>query len=294
MVYTKEEYEEQINHAAAFTIDRAKDSELWKTEARKLLVLTCEYYKECVLSKQTFETYGLELFESIKQSIRSFNPNKGIFLHYVNVAFKRKISQRKLAEALDRQRRGMTVSEQDNRLIKRMLSYVQSKGYDLNDTATQEHIASQFNLPIDQVRLCVAQSQIHVIDETISNSKGEQSNVFDTIASTQPNAEQVLESNERQLEIIRSVDVVFQTCQERQKPMLSRLLTARLIPEMDLNEYIISELEGLAFIDMLLLKQYIATGQMPSAKEIAIEFGMLEQSVSRMLKTFFEKIPRNS
>lgn len=292
MGYTKGQYENLINGANFFLIDRTKDSELWKTEARKLLVLTIEYYKECVLRRETFENYGVELFESIKQGIRSFSPDKGVFLHYVNVAIKRRIRQKKLSDALDRQRRGLSVSEKDNQLIKKMLAYVRSKGYDISDPKTQDRIAGQFHLSIEQVRICVEQSQIRVIDETVSNSKGESSSVFDGIASNRPNAEEMIEENEKQLEIIRRVDAVFQICQERQKPLLSYLLTARLIPEMDLNEYVLEELETISFIDKQLLKEFIASGKMPPARQIATEFGLTEQSVSRTLKVFFEKVPR--
>lgn len=292
MGYSKEQYEQLINGAKLFRIDRTKDSELWKTEARKLLLLTIEYYRDYILKKDTFENFGLELIEGIKQSIRAFSPEKGVFLHYANVAIKRRISQKKLSDALDRQRRGLSVSEKDNQLIKKMLAYVRSKGYDINDAKTQERIAYQFHLSIEQVQICVAQSQITVIDETISNSDGERSSIFDGIASNRPNAEQQMEQNENQLEIIRRVDAVFQTCQERQKSLLSYLLTARLIPEMDLNEYILEQLERISFVDIELLKEYIASGKMPSARQIAIEFELTEQSASRTLKTFFEKVPR--
>ena len=293
MGYTKEQYEELINGAKVFTIDRTKDSELWKTEARKLLLLTIEYYRDFVLKKETFENYGVELVEGIKQSIRGFSQEKGIFLHYANVAIKRRIRQKKLSDALDRQRRGLSVSENDNRIIKKMLSYVRSKGYDINDLATQERIAAQFKLSLEQVQICVEQSQISVIDETVSNSNGETSNIFDGIASAQPNAEEKMIENEKQLDIFRRVDNVFIQCQERQKPLLSCLLTARLIPEMDLNDYVLAELEKISFIEKQLLKQYIASGKMPPARLIAAEFGLTEQSASRTLKTFFEKIPRN-
>ena len=292
MGYSKEQYEQLINGAKLFQIDRTKDSELWKTEARKLLLLTIEYYRDFILKQETFENYGLELVEGIKQSIRGFSPEKGIFLHYANVAIKRRIRQKKLSDALDRQRRGLSVSEKDNQLIKKMLAYVRSKGYDINDPDTQERIAAQFHLSIEQVKICVEQSQITVIDETISNSDGERSSIFDTIASNTLNAEQKIEQNETQLEILCRVDTVFKTCQERQKALLSYLLTARLVPELDLNDYILERLEEISFIDKALLKEFISSGKMPPARQIATEFGLSEQSASRTLKTFFEKVPR--
>lgn len=292
MGYTKEQYEEQINSAFVFSIDRSKDSELWKTEARKLLVLTIDYFKDCIMRKETFENYAVELFESIQQSIRSFSPDKGTFLHYVNVAVKHRIDQKKLADTLDQQRQGMSVSAKDNQLIRKMLSFARSKGYNVNDRETQERIAAQFNVPVSQVRFCVEQSQIKVINETISDEEGEESSIFDKIASADPNAEQSMEDKEKQFDLIRRIDVAFRACQDRQKPLLSRLLTAKLIPAIDLNDDALLELETVSFIDKPLMKEYLSGVRMPTARQIAEEYGTLEQSVSRTYKTFLEKVPR--
>ena len=290
MTYTKEQYEQLINSAKVFSIDRAKDSELWKTEARRLVVFVCEYYKNCVLKKEAFEQYGLELFESIKQAISSFNPDKGIFLHYVNVAFKNRVRQRKLSDALERQRQGISVSASDNKMIKQMLQYVRSKGYDLNDEAILVRIAEKLHTSIEQIRLCIEQSQINFVDDVVVNKKGEQESIFDTIASPIRTAEQNLDENEKQLDVLRRVDNVFQTCQERQKNLLSRLLTSKLIPEMDLTDYVVSHLESISFVDIGMVKGFISGDNMPTARQIATEFEITEQSVSRTLKIFFEKL----
>lgn len=292
MGYTKEQYEEQINSAFVFSIDRSKDSELWKTEARKLLVLTIDYFKDCIMRKETFENYAVELFESIQQSIRSFSPDKGTFLHYVNVAVKHRIDQKKLADTLDQQRQGMSVSAKDNQLIRKMLSFARSKGYNVNDRETQERIAAQFNVPVSQVRFCVEQSQIKVINETISDEEGEESSIFEKIAAAEPSAEQSMEDREKQFDLIRRIDVAFRTCQDRQKPLLSRLLTAKLIPAIDLNDDTLLELETISFIDKPLMKEYLSGMGMPSARQIAEEYETSEQSVSRTYKTFLEKVPR--
>ena len=292
MGYTKEQYEEQINSAIVFSIDRSNNSVLWETETRKLLVLTIEYYKDCVMRKETFENYAVELFESIQQSIRSFSPDKGTFLHYVNVAVKHRIDQKKLADTLDQQRQGMSVSAKDNQLIRKMLSFARSKGYNVNDRETQERIAAQFNVPVSQVRFCVEQSQIKVFNETISDEEGEESSIFDKIAAAEPSAEQSMEDREKQFDLIRRIDVAFRTCQERQKPLLSRLLTAKLIPAIDLNDDTLLELETVSFIDKPLMKEYLSGMGMPSARQIAEEYGTSEQSVSRTYKTFLEKVPR--
>ena len=292
MGYSKEQYEEQINSAVVFSIDRSNNSVLWETEARKLLVLTIEYYKDCVMRKETFENYAVELFESVQQSIRSFSPEKGTFLHYVNVAVKHRINQKKLADTLDQQRQGMSVSAKDNQLIRKMLSFVRSKGYDINNQETQERIAAQFNVPVLQVRFCVEQSQIKVINETISDEEGEESSIFDKIAAAEPSAEQSMEYKEKQFDLIRRIDVAFRACQDRQKPLLSSLLTARLITAIDLNDDLLTELETVSFIDKTLMREYRSGRKMPSAKQIAEQHGTSEQSVSRTYKTFLEKVPR--
>ena len=289
MAYTKEQYEQEINNAKVFYLDRNKDSGLWKTEARKLLVIVCEYFKECILSKTDFEKYGLELFESIKQSICSYKPDKGIFLHYVNVAFSRRRRQSKLIDALERQRRGISVSDSDNKLIRQMLKYVRSKGHDLNDPTVLARIAEKLHTTVEQIVLCIEQSKISIVEEVITNQDGEQESVFDTIASPMVTAEQNIVEEEKQIEVLYRVDEVYKSCQERQKKLLSRLLTAKLVPEMDLTEYAISKLDSISFIDKQLIESFISGDDMSTARQIAAEFGISEQSVSRTLKTFFEK-----
>ena len=117
------------------------------------------------------------------------------------------------------------------------------------------------------------------------NDDGEEGSLFDMIASEDDSTNELFEVDQA-IELLRHVDEVFEKRQQRQKPLLSKLITAKIVSDIAENESLLSEVTLLVFFDKSLFSEYRRSGTVPTAREIASQFGISEQSVSRTYKTF--------
>lgn len=91
-------------------------------------------------------------------------------------------------------------------------------------------------------------------------------------------------------EKILAIDAIFKGQRETSKAILSKLLTARLAEiffELDLIEWV---WEKTSFIDSAILKDFLKTNEVPTAREIAKTCGRQEASASRTLNSFLDKL----
>ena len=121
-------------------------------------------------------------------------------------------------------------------------------------------------------------------DSYTTNDDSEGS-LFDMIPSGKT-AEDELTEKTTAAEFIKHIDEVFSTRQARQKPLLSKLLTAKLSEEILNDEYLLEVAQLQSFFDE---DTYAAScnREVPiTAREIATTLGLSEQSVSRSYKVF--------
>ena len=81
MTYTKEQYEELINHSILFTIDKEKDHTVYKTERAKFLKNLTDYFSQYVMSHKSLSEYGYELMITANECIMYYDRSKGLFLN---------------------------------------------------------------------------------------------------------------------------------------------------------------------------------------------------------------------
>jgi len=104
--------------------------------------------------------------------------------------------------------------------------------------------------------------------------------------------EETLIHEEKVREIILSVDEEFQKQQERTKPLLSKLLTAKLLNASDYAFQLIEKnVLRISFIDSEIFSVCAKSNVIPTAREIAEANGVHEASASRTLKTFLTRLP---
>jgi hypothetical protein len=97
------------------------------------------------------------------------------------------------------------------------------------------------------------------------------------------------EMNDEVIELLKSIDSTYKISRDSQKPLLKKLISIKLVP-------VIFELEldpAFGFWDTDIEKQYRLTGAVPTARDIAAMFDVLEQSASRTINNFFKKVAAN-
>ena len=132
-----EKYESLIRNSPLFQIDRDAEASRYKSEALKLTEYLYCYLLE--INESKYIEFGAEIMDTANSCIKSFKPDCGDFLNYFNVAmskaYKKAFAKQKEAEV----RKGITVSEDDQRAIQKILKLAEYKNM-MIDLNTHIHI----------------------------------------------------------------------------------------------------------------------------------------------------------
>ncbi|GHT94679.1 hypothetical protein FACS1894141_1810 [Spirochaetia bacterium] len=296
MKRSKEEYENLLNNSPLFTIEKDKEGELYAAGERRFLTDLAEYLSLYTFTQDTFAEIGLEIIETAKACIKAFDRSQGQFLHYFNYALsnRRRVSAGKKA-AQERQH-GLKVG--DSALIRKVHGFAHLKGFCLSDTQAIRHLCSDTaNLEVIAQLCCVPAEDVvrtirtiyetSVLGEFTVNDDDEEISVFDSfgLRNRASIPETKLEMNDEVIGLLKSIDRTYKNSRDSQKPLLKKLINIKLVP-------LILELEidtDFDFWDTDIEKQYRLTGAVPTARDIAAMFDVLEQSASRTINTFFKK-----
>jgi hypothetical protein len=127
-------------------------------------------------------------------------------------------------------------------------------------------------------------------NDRVTGKDGDGTELFDFVAATIDTPDGAIIDEEETRAIVEIIDTHFRTQQERTKALLGELLTARIIEALEDFALIRRVLEGIAFVDTPMIEVYITLRTVPTARQIAEAHGVAEQSASRTLKSFFDKV----
>jgi hypothetical protein len=285
----REELESVINGSTIFSINRS-DSELFIAEERHFLADLTELMS---IVRKDFNKIGYEIICTAKACIKAYNPDNGYFLNYFNAALMKKLSTEKAKEIISEKRGGLTLDQKTNKIIRRIVKYKNVCGTDINDKKFINKAAKALDIPPEKIIEAITVNYDIMVksgNTPVINKDGEANELFDFIASNTVMPDEIVINEETVRMHIQSMDRTFQEQQERTKPLLSKLLTARLLKALDDISLIEKVFSGINFIDYELYANFKENGAVPAAKEIAESFGIMEASASRTLKTFCDKI----
>lgn len=294
-MFTREEFENLINHSPLFDVDKANNPELYKSEKYALFTLITDYYRTYILPHKPLEEYGYTLIETASECLKYFDKAKGQFLHLFNKAMKRDLGIAKAKELIGTHRQGIQLSTYDEQMIRKVVSFAKSKNLDLYDSKVQAKIGVVLGISAEEVaNLIRINDNAVAIASTVTNDDGDEVELFDLQADKADTPEDTIVSKDGLKELVVQIDKVFQTVQERQKKLLALLLTAEIVRAL---EYDVKETEhllnGYSFFNMEMIDSYKKYGVIPTAKQIGERCGVSEQSLSRTYKNFKEKLKRS-
>jgi DNA-directed RNA polymerase sigma subunit (sigma70/sigma32) len=280
----REKYEQLILASPLFSLDRERDRSAYQREALKMVEILYLYKVAC---DKRYEEYGLEIAETANTCIENYDPQNGEFLHYFNAAMKKARIRAEAQRDMQETRGGIHIASEDDRSIRAVLKYMK-KNEITHPTAEQIRCIAEA-LSVTEQRVCDLlrmNAESVAISDTVQNEDGEEISLFDTIASDE-NVEQSVISADNCRVVLESIQTAYDGCQERQKPILSAMLTAK-IAEVVCQCAI--PVASFTFVDKQLLTEYIQTGTLPTQRELAARFGKNEASLSRTLKEFLGKV----
>lgn len=288
---TKKLYEQIINNSPLFDTDKNADPVLYNEKKLLLFENVSEYCKLFVFLPEKFEQICLEIMETLNECIKYFDKNQGIFLHYFNTALKRKTNASQAVERNEERQSGMKVKTGTNKKIREVVRFANMHGLDLTDNETQRKIAMAFGWSLRETeeivdlwhKTLVLKDRMFSPDEDDDES-GSWQDVADT---NQFSPERLFVNENMHDEMLDMTEKTFDSLQQRQKPILSMLLTANLLAEAEIED---SVLKQKSFFSQQILDYVNNTHQIPSSKWIANEFGVSEPSISRTYKMFRQKL----
>lgn len=291
-MFTREEYENLINNSPLFEIDKESSPALYKTERYNFLTLLTEYYSGYIYQKKELEEYSMTLMETAIECIKYYDRSKGEFLHLFNKAMKRDLRIAQAKEILETRRQGIKISSENDKLIRKILAFANSKNLDVYDITVQEKMSKGFGIELNKLQELIRVNYDAVaVSSTVRNEDDEEVELFDLQASHEKTAEDKMADESAFVSLVDRIDGVFATVQERQKKLLSMLLTAEIIKACNEDLETASQvLEDKEIYNAEVFDYYDKNGELPTAKQIGEQCGVSEQSVSRTYKTFKEKL----
>lgn len=291
-MFTREEFENIINNSPLFAIDKEGSPALYKTERYNFLTLLTEYYQTYIYPKKPLEDYSLTLMETATECIKYYDKDKGEFLHLFNSALKRDLHIAKAKEIVEEKRQGIRVASEDDKLIRKIMALANSKGLDIYNSIVQEKLAKVVNIDLDKLKELIRINDDAVaVASTVTNDDGDEIELFDLQASKEKTAEENMIEESAVISLIEEIEYVFSEVQERQKRLLSMLLTVEIIKAF--NEDVDKAKELLCdkkIFNQEVFDYYEKNGELPTAKQIGVICGVSEQSLSRTYKNFKEKL----
>ena len=286
----KEIYEKKIAESLAFSLD--KDTVAYANavlELKKNLYLYVLSWNE-----EKYMEYGLEIMDVATRCINNYNAEEGIpFIHYFNNAWKKEYGHALGRKTVDESYGGVHFTKDDKAkmyLYRKIEQAAVSKGIDVSSNDFFAFVSDSTGWDIEECYQVSEMVHGKMVSEHRQGDDGEDISLFDTIADTNT-ADKDIEERDAVVVRLTQIEEVFIALQDRQKPLISSLMTARLLGEM--GEYILSQeipIGQYSFFDVNIVRSYIRFGTLPSQKDIAQLHGKLEASVSRSLSTFLNTL----
>lgn len=286
MYYDRSKYESLIINSPLFEIDKATEPTAYSRESYKMI----EYLYCYLLSinEHEYEPYGYEITEVATRCIRNYDASKGVFLHYFNAAWKQEFSHILGEKISDDKFHGIKIAEEDKRNIIKYLKLSERIEPSVPKNERLQLISDAMGIPIKKIESIIQMNDMFVVNDTIENEDGEAFSIIDQV-SDGILIDQHLYISDSVGELLQTIEIVYDELQDRQKAMISDLITARI---WSIVEELTVSKSQYHFISKDIIDEYNLTGFMPTQRQIGEKYNRDEASVSRTMKEFMKKIEK--
>lgn len=280
------EIKEKINHSVIFSIDRVREPSLYQSE---LFNLVENLYQYVTRLSPKYKDAGLEVVETTHDCLRSYRIESGSFLNYYMVAFKRRYTIETAKGQMAQLRGGIVLTQQEQQKISRIFALARSHQSDMVSDEFIEKAALLLGESVGEVRrlLQIHSSAMTAQYQRSNDEYGDESQIAN-LADDEIVEDLVIDKSEFHDFLLR-VNRQFTKCRASQRQVISKLLTAKIIVELPelLELPILHESE---FWDETLFSEFLHTGEVPTARELAKRMERNEASTSRTLNHFLVKV----
>ena len=280
----KEEYIQRINESPLFSLDKQREAIAYRREALKVV----EYifgYLLCV-NEDLYSQYGLEITETVKRCIKFYELGKGEFLHYFLSSWKIEFARIKAKEVQDSRLGGLHITEDDRRKVRKIIKYAQSNGKDYYSEDFAENVSMATGIAKEEIYDLIELADTKVVSDIEVNEDGDSFSVFDMVSCSDYTQENEADEKEAVVLLLKRIEKFYNSRQDRQKPILSMVITAKIYEQILEKEPLLQELKKCDFYSREVELHFTKNKAVPTARQIADIFGVSEQSLSRTWNKF--------
>lgn len=224
-----EQLEERINNHVFLSLFREKDTAAYQREKNRFLELVWEYV---CLRRRDAEEYALELCETVDACLKSYAPEKGLFMHYFNTAFRAASAKSGAIEDLQARNGGRHVPNSLREDACAVLRFVKRRGISASElSANRGEFLEALGMSeerFDEIAKYVYYSETVVIDASDDpDSDGGRLDFVSSIAVGSGENDPIVSYLEREglADLLSAAEEVYCEANERAKPIISMKLT---------------------------------------------------------------------
>lgn len=283
MAKCKADYEYAIKNTILFSMIQDRHSSAYKREERKLIENLYLYLVS--INENKYKEYGLEITETAKKCIQNYNHENGEFINYFNAAIARELKKAFVNNRIQESHVGIHIPENDLRIIKKYIRYSECSGNFNLKPESINALSEALSLPKDKILQCITDyNNSSTISDIQYNDDNEELSIFESFSSSDMTSD--FDQSEKAAILLSRIDDVFKSRQERQKKMLSMIITAKISERLEIDNRLLSSARNTAFFNEEIYQEYCVNSRAKTAREIADELGISEQSLSRAYKNF--------
>ncbi|MBQ9030884.1 MAG: hypothetical protein IJ106_05455 [Parasporobacterium sp.] len=287
----KEQYEERINGSPFFAMDPEKDPSGYEREKNRLIEMIYLYKTE---ESGKYAEYAVEIVEVLSDCLKYYRPQDGVFLHYYNAAFRKRIRIAEAEEKLSEQSSGIHFSRTEKAASRAVLKYLETHPEVDPDRMLQVLDSCTRELGMTHEELKTA---VEIYKHSVSRSgdapvsaEDASLTLFDTLKDRGEFTETVL-SRESIREFLEHCEQAYLESREGTRRLLAIKLTSLLVHWDQEGEYA-EEIRRRVFFDKETRDRVILQGSEIRNKEISRLLGKSEANLTQIWKRFLERLER--
>lgn len=285
----RSDYERLIDESILFSLDKEREQSAYRRESLKLVDYLYRYLME--INQKKYEPYGLEIVETANYCIKNFDATSGRFLNYFITAWTTNYSHIISKERFEAEHSAMKFTENQRRDYLRYKKICSKLGIDKESPDFERKVAESLGFSQSEIQelLLLDDVKIESIDGASDTADGSSSKQYDAGV----NVENDFIRADENIRFLNYLETVFMGIQERQKDMISILITSSLSLAID-NEIVLEVFKCKVYFNNEIYQECLQKKERISNKDIASRLGIKEASLSRSWTSFKEKIDTNT
>ena len=284
MVYDKKKFEQRIQESPLFSLDQQTEYVAFKKEFYRMLE-----YLYCYLmatNEKEYEPYGCEITEVATRCINNFDDTRGMFLHYFNSAWKKEFSHLIGEKIREEKFHGIRITEEDKRAVQKYLRLAEQLGSLLTRNELYKRLSDAMELPVVRIQEIAQLCEVNVATDNYFSEEGKIRSLWDYISDGR-SIERDFVDDEAANDFLSTIEEAFNTLQDRQKPIISDMLTIRICSLLTKET-----IARFSFLNQSIASEWFISGIIPTQREIAKKYNRSEASISRTINDFLKKLKR--